>query len=247
MLKKIVILMLSLSTIYGEDAINLSRHEKSLYSEFGEDGILAKIFQIMPPKNKSFIHLGSSDGINKCSSYLLRLQGWKGLLIDRLYRNDEINLQKVYLTAENINQVLEKNNAPTELDLLIIDLHYNDFHIWDALDSSTNPSVIIVNYNSTMSGSEDKIVKYKLTYAGDTTDYFGASIYSLKLLGNAKGYGLVYAESGGEYLFFVRNDLLEANKFENVNDHEKLYKSAKKRYIKDTKTRSYTTYSELKG
>jgi hypothetical protein len=115
--------------------------------------------------------------------------------------------------------------VPLGFDLLSIDIGYNDFYLWNALDVKYKPAVVLIAYNATYSEKEDRVVKYRPYYCGDGTDYFGASILALYKLGRSKGYSLVYADQTGSNLFFIRDDLLEEFhvSFQNVNDVEALY------------------------
>lgn len=224
--------------------IDLRVYEKSLYSEYGEDGILAKLFQLIPPKNRYFVHLGSGDGSHLSATYLLRLQDWKGLLLDRQYENTSIDLHREFIQADKINTLLEKYQVPFTFPLLVIDLHYSDFHVWQALSPRYQPEIVVVNYNGTIPPSEDKIIQYRPFYSGDHTDYFSGSILSFYRLGKQKGYSLVYAESGGAYLFFVRTDRLKDLSFVSMNDVEALYRPAKKSYTPDPKQKAYSSFGE---
>ena len=43
----------------------------------------------------------------------------------------EYNLHREFITAENINSLFGKYHAPTDFDLLAIDIDYNDFYVWN--------------------------------------------------------------------------------------------------------------------
>jgi hypothetical protein len=247
MLKKTTLFLLYLLPIFGSSPIDLGPYEKSLYSEYGEDGVLAKFFRLCPPEKKYLVHLGACDGLGTTNTHLLLLQEWKGLLIDRGHENKEINLQKKFITAQNINEILKSNEVPSEFELLVIDLHYNDFHIWNSIDNSYRPALVLIEYNGTLDSTEDKVIDYRPYYAGDYTDYFGASITALQRLGKKKGYNLIYAEKGGAYLFFLREDLLTDMAFANSNDVKKLYHPAKKQFSADERNRTYTTSADIIG
>src|SRR5436309_1528755 len=77
-------LLASFVCVFAEE-VDLSLYEKSIYSQNGEDGVLAKIFQMIEPETKYCVDFGAYDGITGSNSYLLRSQGWKTLLMDRLY------------------------------------------------------------------------------------------------------------------------------------------------------------------
>ncbi len=225
MLRRLLLICLFLKSLCFAEEIDLRRFERSLYSQNGEDGVITKIFQHIRPNTKFCVEFGAFDGVTGSNTYLLRLQGWNTLLLDRAFDIPKYNLHKEFITAENINALFEKYQVPYDLDLLSIDIDYNDFYIWQALDEKYRPSVVVIEYNATHPSSEDKVVKYRPYFSGDATNYFGASILALYHLGRSKGYSLVYADSAGVNLFFVRDDLLEGcpDSFKNINDVEKLY------------------------
>lgn len=230
MLRKILPLFtLLLTNFVWSEEVDLSKYEKSLYSQNGEDGVLSHIFQLISPHARYCIEFGAGDGITGSNTCLLRKQGWKVLLLDRMFEIPEINLHKEFITAENITALFDKYKVPLDFDLLSIDIDYNDFYVWKALDQKFRPSVVLIEYNATHLPDQDKVVKYRPFYAGDGTNYYGASILSLYNLARSKGYSLVYAENTGTNLFFIRDDILDLLEekeitFKNVNNVEKLYR-----------------------
>lgn len=240
-------LFLSLSS----EEIDLSLYEKSLYSQNGEDGVLAQIFQVIPAQSRFCVEFGGYDGVTGSNTYLLRLQGWKCVQFDRQYQIPRLSLYREFITAETINEIFQKHEVPVDLDLLSIDIDYNDFYIWKALDPKYRPAVVLIEYNATHLPDEDKVVKYRPFYVGDDTNYYGASLLALYRLGRAKGYSLVYAEANGVNLFFVRDDLLEKVSFKDVNQVEKLYrypqygKGPNGGHPADYKQRAYLSSEEL--
>jgi hypothetical protein len=223
-------------------ALDLSVYEKSLYSPHGEDGVLAKIFQMVQPDHKYVVEFNAGSGHSGTVSYVLRLQNWKGLLMDRAYEAPQYNLCKEFVTAENVNDLFIKYEVPTNLDLLIMN-HHNEFYIWQGLDGKYRPKVVVIRYNGQHGASEDKIAKYRPYSGGDGTEYFGASILSMTRLAKTKGYSLIYAESTGTNLFFVRD--VYAPFFDSVDDVEGLYKPSLCSYKEDKKHRPYFTFEEL--
>lgn len=228
MLKKLLPLFIFTVSFFQVSAeeIDLKQYEKSFYSQNGEDGIISKIFQVIQPSSRFCVEFGAYDGITGSNTYLLRAQGWKCLLLDRMFEIPEYNLHKEFITAENINKLFDQYNIPHDLDLLSINIDYNDFYIWKAIDVKFQPKLVVIEYNSTHLPNEDKIVKYRPYFAGDGTNYFGASILALYNLGRSKGYSLIYADEAGMNLFFIRDDLLKEKKisFKDINNVEKLYR-----------------------
>lgn len=225
--------------------IDLSHHEKGLYSPNGEDGVIAALMRVVPIDRKVCVEFNVKGGVENSSTFLLRKQGWKGILFDRAEEIPSIGLYKEFINAGNVNKFFEKYNVPEEFELLAIHVGFNDFHIWNALDEKYKPMVVLIEYNGSIPADIDKVAKYRPFYLGDDTDYFGAGILSFARLAEAKGYTLVYAESSGTYLFFVRDDLIGDWEFANASDPEKLYRSAKNERRPDFKNREYLSSHEL--
>ncbi len=224
-MKKIIVSIALFFQAFGTE-IDLSQSEKGIYSQNGEDGVLSKIFQLIGPVLPYCVEFGAYDGITGSNTYLLRLQGWSSLLMDRLYEVPELGIHKEFITAENINQLLLKYNVPNDFGLLSIDIAYNDFYIWKSINGNYRPAVVIIEYNKTHLPNQDRVVKYHPFFCGTGDHYFGASILALYNLGRSKRYSLVYAEKSGTNLFFIRDDIIaEKNlQFKDMNDVEKLYR-----------------------
>jgi hypothetical protein len=216
----------ALTALYSSEPVNLRSFEHSFYSQNGEDGVIAKILQLTNPRIRYCVELGAGDGITMSNTYLLRLQGWDGLFLDRSYEDAKSKLYKEFITAENVNRLFEKYGVPSEFGVLSLDIHYNDFHIWNVLDTKYRPLLVVVAYNAGHAPDEDKVVKYRPFFCGDGTDYFGASILAFYHLGKAKGYSLIYADQTGSNLFFIRDDILRGLEltFTDMNQVEKLYR-----------------------
>lgn len=251
MIKKIVALFFVFSSLACEE-IDLTSYEKGLYSLHGEDGIIARIFQLIPPTLRYVVEFSAGDGITHSNSYLLRLQGWNCLLMDRANEILEYKLYKEFVNADNVNQLFNKYRVPETFDLLCID-NYNEFYIWNHLDPKYRPKVVVIKYNATHLPNVDKVAKYRPYYCGDEWNYFGASILAMYNLGRKKGYSLVYAEKIGVNLFFIRDDVLRESglQFKHANDVQKLYrypaygKGPNGGHREDPKHRSYLTSEEL--
>lgn len=211
---------------FSQEIMDLRYDEKKVYSQNGEDGVLQKIFGLIPPRSYYCVEFGAADGISDSNTHLLRKQGWNYLLLDSRHEKPDAHFYREVITAENINELFGKYHVPYDLDLLSIDIDYNDFYVWQALNEKYRPAVVVVEYNASHLPHEDKIVKYDPHGSWDGSNYYGASILSLYRLGRSKGYSLIYADASGANLFFIRDDLLEGRdfKFKNINQVEKIYR-----------------------
>lgn len=254
--KHIFVAISSFSILFQEveaKNIDLQPFEKKIFSQNGEDGVTLKILDYIGTTNKYYVEFGVEDGL-ECNTRVFRENfAWQGLMMDGCFENQAINLQKEFITSDNINQLFEKYNVPSEFDILSIDIDFNDFYVWNAISNKYKPRIVIIEYNASISPKHDWVVREDKNYFWDGTNYAGAGILSYRKLGNSKGYTLVYAEDNGVNLFFVRNDVLKHLKlrFKDQNDALKLYKVP--RYFgvlgghpRDPLNRNYISYDEAK-
>ncbi|RLN63541.1 hypothetical protein BBP00_00004054 [Phytophthora kernoviae] len=195
----------------------LWRHEWGIYSQNGEDGILREIFSRVGVKQKAYVEFGSENG-NECNTrYLRESAGWRGLLMDSRHEDESIGLYREFITRENLMPLLAdkyKVLVPHDLDLLSIDVDFNDYWLLNAMDlTRVRPRVIIVEVNSHIPASEARTVEYDSSIDGSGgwdgfSSYFGGSVAAFHHWGTQNGYSLVYCESHGVNCFLVRNDVL---------------------------------------
>jgi hypothetical protein len=197
----------------------LARHERKVYSQFGEDGVLQEVFRRVGTTNRSFVEFGVEGGLENNTAYLL-LQGWSGLWIEAvpayveairagfapLLRTGQLSVRGSAVTAENVERLFAEAGVPAEPDLLSIDIDGNDYWVWKSVTRYA-PRVVVVEYNATFPPPTEWVMAYDPGYAWDGTVTFGASLEAVVRLGAAKGYALVGCSLGGANAFFVRQDL----------------------------------------
>ena len=208
------------SNPYYLEGKRLNRFEYQVFSQFGEDGILAEIFNRIGTTNNYFIEFGVENG-TECNTTNLLLKGWKGLWIEgsnehctavqnsfkNKIANGELTCLNSFITADNIQDLFRKANAPTEPDLISIDIDRNDYHVWNAI-TDYQPRVVVIEYNSIFRPGDHFIVPYDSTAVWDGSSNFGASLQSYYELGLKKDYNLVGCGFSGVNAFFVRKDLV---------------------------------------
>ena len=206
-----------------QDQKRLNRHEYQVYSQNGEDGIIEAIFDRIGTTNRVFVEIGVQDGL-ECNSTWLLLKGWSGYWLEGNPKSVEaiqdkfsgpinkrqLKVQQGFITAENVEALLQENGVPIEFDMLSIDIDGNDYWVWKAIDQ-VNPRVVVIEYNALFRGNVKWVMKYNPTHIWDGTSYFNASLKSLELLGDSKGYCLVGCDFLGINAFFVRRDLAGNN------------------------------------
>jgi predicted O-methyltransferase YrrM len=201
------------------DPKRLLRYGAKAYSQNDEDGILAEIFRRIGANGKTFVEIGSGAGLENNTLALL-VQGWRGLWVESdnakaarartnlaaYVASDQLRIENVFVTRENVDALLHKSAPSAEPDLLSIDVDGNDYHLWQAVQS-ISPRVVVMEYNASWFPPMSLAVAYQERFEWKANTYFGASLKALELLAERKGYRLVGCCFAGVNAFFVRADL----------------------------------------
>jgi hypothetical protein len=199
---------------------DLRAFEKRVFSQNGEDGVIAEIFRRIGTTDRYFVEIGVGDGLETCTTCLLA-QGWRGCWVDgdafglakvrkTFYKplaEKRLAIQQALVSAENVAELLTGLGVPAEFDLLSVDIDRNTYFIWRAL-TQWRPRVVVVEYNSSWPADAEWTVEYEPQRVYNWTAHFGASLKAYERLGHELGYALVGCELGGINAFFVRNDLV---------------------------------------
>jgi hypothetical protein len=202
------------------DPRHLIHFEGQVYSQNGEDGIIAEIFNRIGTTNRNFVELGSASGLENNTALLL-LEKWSGLwaegnqdACDEARQHwaepiDEGRLKIIntIITADNLEGLLKENKIHKEPDLLSLDIDRNTFHVFEKM-SEFQPRLFIIEYNGVFPVSSKWGMDYKDNKDWDGTYRFGATLKKFELAAKKKGYSLICCDSTGTNAFFVRNDVL---------------------------------------
>ena len=188
---------------------DLQRHEGRVYSQGGEDGVIAHIFACIGTASRYFVEFGAWDGVHLSNTANLRLhQGWTGLLLDAdAERRDDALVKPGFVTPDNVNRVFASNSVPESFDLLSLDIDGNEYWVWQAL-VDYRPRVVVIEYNIFFGLDVAKTIAYRPDHRWDETVYHGASLAALRKLGRAKGYSLIHTDSWVPNAFFVLDEEL---------------------------------------
>lgn len=207
-----------LQTDRALDEKRLLKNHFQVYSQNGEDGMIAEIFRRIGTTNKHFVEIGVGNGLENNTVYLL-LQNWKGLWVeadqpgcDHITQafatplaKDNLRLRQAFISADNIGQILDSAHC-SEPDIFSLDIDYNTYWVWNAIEKF-KPRVIVVEYNASFPPDVDWKAIYNKDRVWDGSNYYGASLKAYELLGQSKGYTLVGCDFSGSNAFFVRSDL----------------------------------------
>lgn len=202
---------------HGERGRGLTASEFKVFSQNGEDGVIAEIFRRIGPTNRWFVEFGTENGSEGNAVFLADVLGWSGMFIEgssthfpsleRRYQNrDGVTTLSAWVTPENVNRLFLEAEVPESFDLLSIDIDGNDYWVWEALTVCT-PRVVIVEYNGLLSTAACLVQPYEPDGGWDGTEFFGASLGALRSLARKKGYALVHTELSGTNAFFVHESL----------------------------------------
>jgi hypothetical protein len=209
---------------HNKDIKSLHDAEFKVFSQFGDDGIIQYLINILDIKNEIFIEFGVEDYTESNTRFLLINDNWKGLVMDGSEKNvasiksndlfwrHDLIAKSVFITAENINQLIKEERVVGDIGLLHIDIDGNDYWIWKALEV-VEPVIMIVEYNSVFGYDRAITIPYKSdfdrTSAHYSNLYFGSSILSLCDLADERGYAFVGCNSAGNNAYFVKNESLK--------------------------------------
>lgn len=196
-----------------------------VFSQYEEDGKLLYIFSLLGMNQKTFIEIGSDDGINSNCANLAFNFGWHGLFLDgnpkAIKRGRKFYSKYPHpwmyqptftcakVAVENINQLVKDAGLEGDVGLLSIDIDGNDYWVWKALEQ-VSPQVVVIETHVEL-GMRNIVVPYDRNYVfpGKHPVYHGASPVTMNKLGQLKGYRLVGANELGFNFIFLRNDLLQ--------------------------------------
>lgn len=193
----------------------LMEFRSDIYSQIGEDGVLAKILELLPEKNKWCVEFGAWDGRHLSTTrHLIESSGYHAVLIEgskekfqELKQNHPVdrviplNRFVGFSENDNLDTILADTPIPADFDFLSIDIDGNDYHVWRAVNVY-QPKVVAIEFNPTIP------TEVKYVQDADPRISRGCSLAALCELATDKGYELVCVLPWTA--FFVRRELFPA-------------------------------------
>src|SRR5665213_2161518 len=142
----------------------LSAYAKDITSQDGEDGIIARIFEIIGAENRWCLELGALNGTHHSNTHaLIRDAGWSALLIEadvtyfkklaELYADTPhvhaVNAFVSFEGAHSLDALCRQAGMPRDFDLLVLDIDGNDYHLWDSL-AEFSPRAVCIEFNQSI-------------------------------------------------------------------------------------------------
>ncbi len=202
---------------------SLHEVEFQVFSQWGDDGIIQFLIHKLNLTSSSFIEFGVENYTESNTRFLLINNNWKGLILDgsetniQYILNDEIywkhslTAKHAFITAENINSIIEEAGFKDEIGLLSIDIDGNDYYVWKAINN-ISPQLVIIEYNSLFGANLPYTIPYKADFIraqqGLEKIFYGSSLTSLFDLATEKGYSFIGCNNAGNNAYFIRNDKL---------------------------------------
>jgi hypothetical protein len=191
----------------------MSLPEKQVWSQHGEDGIIAFLHSQIKHRDYRFVEIGCGSG-DECNSRNLLEQGWAGVCVDARKENiahfrtagfDKAKLINLTVTAGTIGDLSKELYA--EPDVFSLDIDSYDYFIADWLvRNGFRPKIICVETNTFLRGTTS--VEYREPFSRYEIQpeyglYFGCSEGAWKHL--LKDYRYCGMESSFTNAFFIRD------------------------------------------
>jgi hypothetical protein len=195
---------------------SLADAEFRVFSQWGEDGILSWLVDVIGPATNSFVEFGVEDYHESNTRYILHARGWRGLVIDGsaaniaaiqadqiAYKHDLIALAS-FITRENIAGLLHANGFGERIGILSVDIDGVDYWVLEAIDARCD--IIVVEYNDLFGGAQVSVpydasfVRLEQHWSGM---YWGASLAAFRHLLEGRGYVFAGTNRAGTNAFFV--------------------------------------------
>lgn len=193
---------------------SLIDYQRKTFSQSGEEGIIARVFEVIGAENKLCCEFGAWDGIHLSNTRSFILDGWSALLIEgdrrrfqdlqRNYsgnRTVKLELAFVDASANSLARILERIGwVDRRFDLLSIDIDGLDFDHFSMLDQLPSlPRLVVVEVQP-----EHGANRAELLPSAIACHNIGQPLAAFVARGNEIGYRLICYFGGNA--FFLSHD-----------------------------------------
>ncbi|MDX2129371.1 MAG: hypothetical protein SFU91_10085 [Chloroherpetonaceae bacterium] len=225
--------------------LEFNDYEFRIFSQWGEDGLIDFLVNQLPIEKKIFVEFGVENYLESNTRLLLQKHSWSGLVLDGnqenineilksdIYWRSKLKAVCAFITAENINQLLEENGLTGEIGLLSIDIDGNDYWVWKEI-TVISPIIVVLEYNYRFGKEGAYTIPYDPNFYREKSPHrtlFGASLKAFEELGEKKGYKLLGTNKAGLNAFFIREDWLIKGNLTPIKAEEAFREGVFKDYI----------------
>lgn len=161
----------------------------NVYTQFGEDGLIAATLQKIGETNRHCFEIGAADGRFFSNTLRLREEGWHAVLIEanaEQYNKLQAEFGNVSVCIQsecsNLDELLTATDIDRTPDLGIIDIDGQDYWLWHDM-VEIRPRVMLVEIST--QGPSMPVPARDEPYPAQ------AGMKQIKGLGESKGYTLV--------------------------------------------------------
>jgi hypothetical protein len=207
--------------------------EYSVFSQFGDDGIIEYLASKIPEEFHTFVEFGIEDYKESNTRLLLQRDNWDGLVLDGAANNIKkirtasyfwkynLRTAEAFITRDNINDLLLSNGFQGTIGLLHIDIDGVDYWVWETIEA-IQPLLVIVEYNSLFGSALPVSVPYRSDFlrskAHFSNLYFGASVSAFEQLARKRDLVFVGCNMAGNNAFFVHSSIESGLPVQSVKD-----------------------------
>lgn len=190
-------------------SVSALSYRRNIYSQNGEDGVLAELLRRMPGRSEWVCEFGAWDGKQYSNTFALVEKGYKAVYIEGRedYYQDLLktceshpNIHPIHAMVNyegdnTLDAILTETNIPIDFDILSIDIDSYDYQVWRSIEKYS-PKIVVIEINSSISPLD----MTHIHGPGKEGTGFGPMLE----LGRSKGYTLV-CHTGN--MIFIRSDL----------------------------------------
>lgn len=198
---------------------SINTMEYSIFSQNGEDGIIAFLSSGLLENHRKFLEIGTSDGVQNNTAYLLK-KGWSGVGVDadaaniRRYAQriagtpieSRLTLSDLKVNWDNCESLMGLVGSMSP-DFFSLDIDSIDYYVaYRLLHAGFRPSIVCCEINPFL-GSKPVTVVYderfsRYGYDRERGLYFGVSVAAWRHLFGQFGYRFLGVDSSGVNAFF---------------------------------------------
>jgi len=212
---------------------NLWDAEVKVYSQWGEDGILDYICELIELAKPRVLEIGAGNFLECNSRFIAEFRNASVVAVDAradllnaplhsLKWKNHIELVNEWITPDNINSIIEfAEQNMNSVDIFSLDLDGNDYWILESANLSQF-KIVVVEYNALFGSSyevtvprNDRFERHEQHASGL---YYGASLKAFVELLEHKGFIFIGTNRSCVNAFFIKKNL--RSKFETLKIHD---------------------------